>query len=206
MVTTTAQSLNHPPMASAYWELKFNKDPTTVDVNADQQADWTVAGGGTFNASSLSGGAWQANGAGLNSNPGDNFAKLTIVDLRFSATTTGSWAGFSINAVRNGASCAPILTQITMQSDGTQTLSVRRKLSDSTTDSLLTVPWLAARPTDLHLVIDPAYGSVGIAVNGSEYGSFAYNAYNSSDPSTSVSLTSSGAAEFSYLRICEMQH
>ncbi len=174
--------MNHPEELTGYWELKFNSDPTALDVNGDRQPDWVVAGGGTFNTATLSNGVWLANGAGLNSNPGDNFAKLTFIDLRFNATTSGSWAGFSINAARSGTTCAPILAHITMQSDGTQTISVWRKLNDSTTDTLLTVPGLAAQPTDLHLVIDPAYASVAISINGVEYGSFTFNAYTSSDP------------------------
>ena len=42
-------------------------------------------------------------------------------------------------------------------------------------------------------------------MNGVEYGSFAYNAYASSDTSTYVQLTSSGSAQFNHVRIRELQ-
>jgi prepilin-type N-terminal cleavage/methylation domain-containing protein len=204
-VTATAQLLNRPAMLSAYSETNFTSNPTTLDSNGDGLPDWVSPAGGTFNAASVSGGTWQANGATLYSNPGDNFSRLTLVDVRFCANSSGSWAGFSMNAARSGSTCAPVLARITQQPDGCQALQVWRKLNDSTTDSLLLIPNLPAGATDLHLIVDPAYGSVGIRVNGLEYGSFAYNAYVSSDSSTYVQLTSSGSAQFNYVRIREAQ-
>lgn len=204
-VTTTAQLLNSPALLSACWMTDFTSNPTTLDSNGDGQPDWVSPNNTPFNASSVSGGTWQANGATLYSNPGDNFTRLTLVDLRFAATSPGSWAGFSMNAARSGNICAPVMARITQQSDGSQTLQVWRKLNDSTLDTLLLIPGLPSGATDLHLIIDPAYGSVGIRMNGVEYGSFAYNAYASSDTSTCVQLTSSGAAQFNAVRIREAQ-
>ena len=180
-VTTTAQTLNHPELLSAFWELKFNTSPTTADSNGDGVADWVVDGGGTFNTASVSNNTWVPGGTQLDSQPGDNFARLTVVDVRFRGTSNGSSAGIKLNAARSGSICAPVLAQITVQSDGYQTLSVWRKLNDSTTDTLLTIPNLPPTPVDLHLIIDPTVGSVGIRVNNVEYGSFAYNLYSSSD-------------------------
>lgn len=202
-VTTTAQLLNSPPMLSAYWLWDCTTNPTTLDSNGDGLPDWLSPSSTPFNASSVSGGTWQANGATLYSNPGDNFTHLTLVSVRFSANAAGSWAGFSMNAARNGNVCAPVLARITQQSDGSQTLQVWRKLNDSTLDTLLLIPGLPPGATDLHLIVDPAYGSVGIRVNGVEYGSFAYNAFASGDTSTYVQLTSSGSAQFNYVRIKE---
>ena len=202
-VQTTALCLSHPEMLGAYWELKFNSDPTHLDVNGDDLNDWNVHGGGTFNVATLVNGTWQASGTGLDTQPGDNFSRLTIVDLRFRATSSGSVAGFSINAARSGNNCAPVLAQIAMQADGTQTLTVMRKLSDAVTDTLVSIPNLSSQAVDLHLIIDPAYGSVGIAVNTVQYGTFAYNVFTSSDSSQSASLSSSGTAEFSYVRVRE---
>ena len=205
-VQTTAQCLNHPELLSLFFELKFNSDPTKLDSNGDGISDWVQQGGGTFTAASLGNGTWQAaGGVGLNSQPGDNYSSVTMIDVRFNAVTTGSWAGFSMNAARSGSVCAPVIAQIALMADGTQTLTVWRKLTDSTTDTLLSVPQLPASPTDLHMVIDPSFGSVGITINGTQYGSFAYNRYASSDPGTSASLSSSGSAQFSYFRLREVQ-
>lgn len=204
-VTSTAQLLNQPAMLSAFWETNFTSNPTTLDSNNDGLPDWVTPSNSTFSAASVSGGTWQANGATLYSNPGNNFSQLTLIDVRFAANSAGSWAGFSMNAARSGTTCAPILARITQQSDGYQTVQVWRKLNDSTTDTLLLIPNLPSGPTDLHLIVDPSYGSVGIRVNGSQYGSFAYSAYASSDTSTYVQLTSSGSAQFNHVRIRELQ-
>jgi prepilin-type N-terminal cleavage/methylation domain-containing protein len=203
-VQSSGQALNHPEILSAYWEAKFDKDPTALDVNADGTLDWIVHNGGTFNTASLSNQAWQANGSGLDTQPADNFARLTVIDVRCRGTSTGSWAGVSVNAARSGSTCAPVGAKVTLQPDGTQTATVWRKLSDSTTDMLVTAPGLPASAVDLHLIIDPAHGSVGISVNGRQCGTYAYNSYSSSDSSKAVSLTSSGSAEFSYARVREV--
>jgi prepilin-type N-terminal cleavage/methylation domain-containing protein len=205
-VQATAQALNHPEMLGAYWELKFDRDPTALDVNGDGVADWSVHGGGSFSAGGLLNLTWQANGSGLDSQPGDNFARLTAIDVRFRASgSSGSWAQLALNAARSGSTCAPILARVTLQNDGTQTVNTWRKLDDLTSDPLATVTGLAgARPIDVHLVIDPAYGSVAVSVNGVQYGTFPYNAFASSDSSRSVSLTSNGTAEFDYVRVREV--
>lgn len=202
-ITTTAPLLNRPALLSAYWESMFTANPTTLDANADGVPDWVVPSGGTFNAANVSGGTWQANGASLNSNPGDNFARPTLIDVKFNASTPGSWAGVSLNAARNGSTCAPVLARITQQADESQTIQVWRKLNDSTLDTVLLIPNLPAGPTDLRLIIDPSYGSVGIRVNGVEYGSFPYNAYASGDTTSCVQLTSSGVAQFNWVRVRE---
>jgi hypothetical protein len=205
-VQTTAQCLNHPELLSVFSELKFTSDPTKLDTNGDGMADWVQQGGGTFNTATLINGTWQpASGTTLLSQPGDNYTRITMVDVRFAALTTSSYAQFSLNAARTGSQCAPVIAQITLMADGTQTLTVWRKLSDSTTDTLLSVPQLAAGPTDLHMVIDPSFGTVSIQVNGTQYGSFAYNLYASSNTSTAASLSTSGTAEFSYFRLREVQ-
>jgi hypothetical protein len=204
-VTTTAQLLNGPALLSGCWLSDFTTNPTTLDSNGDGLPDWVTPGSTPFNSSSVSAGTWQANGATLCSNPGDNFSRLTLVDVRFAASSPGSWAGLSMNAARNGSTCAPILARITQQSDGSQTLQVWRKLNDSTPDTLLLIPGLPPGPTDLHLIVDPSFASVGIRVNGAEYGSFACNAYASGDTSTCAQLTSSGTAQFNSVRIQEAQ-
>ncbi len=203
-VQATAQTMNHPEILSGFWELKFDKDPTAIDVNGDGTMDWSVHGGGSFNTASLSNCTWQANGAGIDSQPGDDFSRITVADIRARATATGSWAQFAINAARSGTNCAPIIARVTLQSDGSQTVNVWRKLNDVTLDPLTTISSLPALPIDIHLVIDPSYGTVAINVNSQQYGTFLYNVFTSSDSSRSASITSSGNAEFDYLRIREV--
>jgi prepilin-type N-terminal cleavage/methylation domain-containing protein len=208
-VQTTAQSLNHPEMLSAFWELKFDRDPGTVDVNADGTPDWTVIPGSTGTSLNLLGlvsvSLSAGSGAEIDSQPGDDFARTTVVDVRYRATgSSGNYGQFSINAARSGSTCAPVLARVTLQSDGTQTVNVWRKLDDSTTDALATIPHLSAQPVDVHLIIDPTYGTVEVTVNNVQYGAFPYNRFASSDSSRSASLTVNGGAEFDYVRIREV--
>ena len=118
-MTTTVETLNHPELLSAFWELKFNCDPTTVDSNGDDIGDWSIPGGGSFSVGNLINLTWQASGTELDSQPGNNFTNLTVVDVRFAPSPPVAGAGFNINAVRNGSNCAPVLAQISLQSDGT---------------------------------------------------------------------------------------
>lgn len=208
-VQTTAQSLNHPEMLGAFWEMKFDRDPSTLDVNADGTPDWSVTPGSTGVSLNLLGllsvSLSAGSGTEIDSQPGDDFARTTVVDVRFRATgSSGNYAQLAMNAARSGNTCAPVLARVTLQSDGTQTVNVWRKLDDSTTDALVTIPNLSARPVDVHLVIDPTYGTVSISVNNVQHGAFPYNRFASSDSSRSASLTVSGSAEFDYVRIREV--
>ncbi|MCX5662019.1 MAG: hypothetical protein NTW19_20260 [Planctomycetota bacterium] len=204
-VQTTARLLNHPELLASFWELKFDKSPTAVDVNGDRLADWAVHGGGTFNTATLVNNTWQTGGLTLDSVAGSTFANRTVVDLRVKANTSGSWAGIALNAARSGSTCAPVYATLTRQADGTQTLAVQRKLDDFTLDTMLSVTSLPSTAVDLHFIIDPAYGSVGVSVNGTPYGSFAYNRYTAAELSQLIALTSGGNSQFEYVRVREMQ-
>ncbi|MDB5385550.1 MAG: hypothetical protein JWM11_1196 [Planctomycetaceae bacterium] len=203
VLQTTGAALNHPELLSGKWELKFDQTPTTVDMNGDATADWVVHGGGTFNANSLVNGIWTTSGTLLDTAPGNDFAKTTIVDLRLQNTTTGgNGATFAINALRSGTTCAPILAYLKLQADGTQTLTVSKKTNDSTTQTLVNVTGLPGSAVDLHLIIDPIAAAVCIKANGVERGTFAVTRFNSSDASRTVTIGASGStARFSYASI-----
>lgn len=207
ILQTTGVALNHPELLSGKWELKFDQSPTTVDINGDATPDWTVRGGGTFNPSTLVNGIWTTSGTSLDTAPGNDFATTTVIDVRLQNTTIGgNGATLTMNALRSGATCAPVLVALKLQSDGTQTLTVSKKTNDATTQTLLNVTGLANRAVDLHLIIDPVAMAVCVKANGVERGTFAISRFASSDTSRSVTLGASGStAQFSYacIRVLE---
>ncbi|HEY2413113.1 MAG TPA: hypothetical protein VGI40_12765 [Pirellulaceae bacterium] len=200
----TAPLYNHPEMLNAKWELDFSKNPTTVDINGDNAMDMVVHGGGTFDSGKFTVGQWQSSGVQqLDTSPGNDFAKTSIIDVKLQNTTVGgNGAVFSVNALRSGANCAPVLAYLTLQSDGTQTLTVSTKTDDATPKTLIYIPGLPAQATMLHLIIDPTSSAVSVTVNDVQKGTFPLTPYPSSDTSRSASITGSGSnAAFTYFRV-----
>jgi hypothetical protein len=200
----TAPLYNHPEMLTGKWELDFTKNPTTVDINGDGASDFVVHGGGSFDTSKLVGGVWKSTGAQqLDTNPGNDFSKPTVIDLKMrNASVGGNGAVFSLNALRSGSNCVPVSASLALQSDGTQKLTISKKTNDSTTVPLIMLTGLPAQAVSLHLIIDPAIAGISITVNDVQRGTFPLSTYASSDASRYASLTGNGStAEFSYLRI-----
>jgi len=204
---TTGAALNHPELLSGKWELKFDQDPTSVDINGDAINDWIVRGSGAFDTSKLAGGVWTTTGTVLETAPTCDFIRTTIVDLRFQNTTVGGdGATFAINALRTGNTCAPILANLKLQSDGTQTLTILKKISDATSQSLINITGLPNQAVDLHLIIDPVLSAVCVKVNGVERGTFSVTRYASTTAGQTASIgASGGTARFSYacIRVLE---
>jgi len=200
---STAAFLNHPELLSDCWELKFDKNPTAIDVNGDTLSDWVVNGSGSFSMPMMTNGIWQAASAQLNTNPARDFTKTTLVDLRFRNTSVGgNGAAFSVNALRTNTICAPIIASLMKQVDGTQTLTLATKTSDSITKTLIRIPGLPSQLVLVHLIIDPITSSVSISVNAVPYGTYKVTPFASSDGNRFASIGASGTtAEFSYARI-----
>lgn len=200
---TTAALLNHPELLAGKWELKFDRDPTAVDVNGDGAGDWGVSGGGNFDSGSLSGGTWRSGVTQLATSPNCDFATTTVIDLKMQNTSVGgNGATFAFNALRNNSKCAPVLAYLTRQTDGTQTLKVFTKTNDAQSRTLLNLTGLAAAPVQLHLVANATTKNLNISVNDVQYGTFALTPFTSSDTSRVATIGPSGSnAEFSYVRI-----
>jgi hypothetical protein len=201
---STAPLLNHPEMLTGKWELDFTKYPTTVDINGDAAMDFVVHGGGAFDPTKMGTNLWRTSGVQqLDTNPGNDFAKTTIIDLKMQNTTAGgTGAQFALNALRSGSTCAPVFVNLALQADGTQTLTLNKKTNDSTTVPIISITGLPAQPVLLHLIIDPSISAVSIAVNDVQRGTFPLTPYPSSDAGRYASMSASGSTgEFSYLRI-----
>lgn len=200
---TMAAFLNHPELLAGKWELNFDKNPTTVDINGDGAMDWSVSGGSAFDMTTISNGVWHSSGTLLTTNPGSDFATTTVVNVKFqSMNRGGNGAIFSMNALRSGSTCAPVTAILALQADGTQTLTLQTKLADLVPLTLLTLNNLAAQPILLQLIVHPNDNSVSMTVNDVEYGTFSLVPFVSTDASRSATVgADGGAAEFSYVGI-----
>ncbi len=202
VIQLTSPALNHPELLTGYWELKFDRDPTTIDVNGDGAGDWT-ASNGSFSMGSISGNVWSTSGVKLSTSPDSNFNAVTVAEVRFQNTTVGGkGATFAILPFRSGLTCASLEANLALQTDGTQTLTVTQKTSDLSSANLLNLTGLPAQMTDLRLILDPATSAVSIRVNGVHRGTFAVTRYLSLDGTSSASITSSGSVgKFAYARV-----
>jgi len=201
-VETAVQTLNQPPLLAGFWEADFSSDPTRLDVNGDGAGDWAVHGGGAMDMATVSGGVWHTSGTALDTSPVCDFARLTIADVRMRGTLAQASAVFTINANRSSTVCVPLTAALQLRPWGTQTLTVSKKKSDGTTESLITVRGLPAAFCDVRLLIDPALNSVSVTVNGNLIGTYGYGApATASNDRFATLYASGGAAEFDYVRI-----
>ncbi|GAA5507645.1 hypothetical protein [Novipirellula caenicola] len=203
----TIACLNHPELLSMRWETEFTQDPTTLDVNGDATGDWIVDDPDPFDVDSLVDGVWRTNGTQLNTTPDCDFDTPTVVDVKFQNTTVGgTGATIKLNAFRSGTMCAPVFASLAKQSDGSQTLTLATKSSNTNTRTLLKVPGLPNQPVFLHLILDPETSSVSLRVNEVHYGTYALSAFESTDTTRSVCLGSDASeSEFSYVRVRVME-
>ena len=146
---------------------------------------------------------WQTSGTQLNTNPGSDFAKTTVVDVKFQNTSVGgSGVFFSMNALRSGSKCAPIRINLQKQSEGTQTLTLATQTSDVMPKTLLSISGLPNQSVWLHLIVDPTSSSVNISLNGVQYGTYELSPFASSDSNRFAAIGASGSSsEFSWARV-----
>jgi hypothetical protein len=91
-----------------------------------------------------------------------------------------------------------------LQGDGTQTLTITGKTSDTTSRILLNKPGLANALHDLRVIVDPAAVSVGVIVDTVPLGTFKLPRFVSSDVSRTLSILGGGGGQFQYVRVREL--
>jgi hypothetical protein len=202
LMQTTALMLNHPEILTGLWELKFDRDPTLVDVNGDGAGDWTVSSGGSVTPGQLSGGAWTTSSDTLTTSPASDFPGVVIADARMQATGTGAIANFTVNGAWSGGASVGINAALHLRADGTQTLTISQAAGPSTWTTLIVFSQLRAQPTDVRLVLDPAQMGVGVNINGVHKGTFPVTRVTVAGATHGASLSASGGTvKFSYARV-----
>ena len=201
-IVTAAPTYNMPEVLSAYWELDFDRDPRTADVNADGTGDW-INYSGAFDPGMLTNGIWYASNdtAGVRTVPDEDFATLTTVELRCRATSVGgAGAEFWINADRHDGKSANLIARLRKPTAGSQELRIGHELAANTYEWLRTYDV----PDDfvvVRLVIDPAEGTFAVFIDGVHRDTFTYW-WGNTDPGRKAWLYRwNCSAEFDYLSI-----
>jgi len=201
-IDTAVPLLNTPQVVDAVWELDFDSDPTSIDLDADGNGDW-VRSDGSGGISNLSGGVWYTNSEGIETRPLNPLNQLTTAEVRFKATSnSGDGAVVWINADFTGSQGAPVIAMLQLEADNTQTLTLYR-MSGSSLQVLTTLESLPADFVTMRLLIDPAEDFVNIQVNDADFGTYAYKTVgvSASDQVTALGTSNSTNAQFDWARI-----
>jgi prepilin-type N-terminal cleavage/methylation domain-containing protein len=194
---------NSPELLASYVRTDFDRDPTTTNGNGDTVSDWAVTGGGTFDTTKLVSGIWTATGA-LESRPLNDFTTTTTVEARCRNTSVGgNGTVVAIYADRQAGSYAPILVYLQKQSDGTQTLALNGRTSDTVTKQLFSRSRLSSGFIRFRLTIVPQSDVVNLQINDEDQGTFTYPTYSptsTNDRYLSISSDTS-SSEFDYVEL-----
>jgi Tfp pilus assembly protein PilW len=164
---------NLPELLAAYWRADFDSNPTTSNGNGDSTADWAQTTG-TFDPATLASGIWRPTNS-LETRPFYDFTNVTTIDVRCQNTSVGgNGAVMRINADRQGGQFAPLFVCVQLQSDGTQTLTLYGKSSDTNMTPLFTRSRLSSDPVRYQLMILPQNNVVNLRINDDDQGTYSY--------------------------------
>jgi Tfp pilus assembly protein PilW len=194
---------NSPELLANYWRTDFDRDPTTTNANGDSTSDWAVTGGGTFDATKLASGVWTATGA-LETRPLSDFTTTTTVEARCRNTSVGgNGTVVAIYADRGGGTYGPILVYLQKQADGTQTLTLNGRTSDTVTKQLFSRSRLSSGFIRFRVTIVPQSDVVNLQINDEDQGTFTYPRYaptSTADRYLTISSDTS-SSEFDYVEL-----
>jgi len=192
---------NLPELLATYWRTDFDRNPASTNANGDTSTDWAVTGGGSFDTTKLANGIWTATGA-IETRPLSDFITTTTVEARCRNTSVGgNGAVVAIFVDRQGGQYAPLLVYLQKQSDGSQTLTLNGRTSDTTTSQLCKRTRLSSGFVRFRLTVLPASDVVNLQINDEDQGTFTYPRYAPTGTTdrylTAYADTSS--AEFDYI-------
>jgi prepilin-type N-terminal cleavage/methylation domain-containing protein len=202
-IDTSIPLRNSPELLANYWRTDFDSSPAATDANGDTTTDWAVTGGGAFDTTKLASGIWTATGA-IETRPLSDFATTTVVEARCRNTSVGgNGAVVAVYVDRQSGTYAPLLVYVQKQSDGTQTLSLYGRTSDTVTKQLYTRSRLSSGFVRFRLTVLPANDVVNLTINDEDQGTFTYPKYAPTSTAdrylTLYSDTSS--SEFDYVEV-----
>ncbi len=153
------------------WHAPFSSDPTDADDNGDGIKDWAMRDTGSL-PGTLGGGVWSAPGSpirSLDSQPQQDFATRTIVDLRMRNTVRAAEYGavFWINVDYTPTTFAPLFIVVQLQAGGTaQDVTLFGKTAQPTTVPLVTGSVVTTDFVDIRLDIDPSSDELTMTIAG----------------------------------------
>jgi prepilin-type N-terminal cleavage/methylation domain-containing protein len=202
---TAVQMLNEPEALAAVWELDFNADPTTVDLNADG-GDWLVDNAAQFNQVSLGNGTWQALQV-VATVPTHRFDTTTTVDVRMrSIMPGGRGATLWLDANWDSSTYAFFAFFLTRHNDDTQTLAVQYPGAAGAWATPLAFHNLPGDFVDVQLIVDAAGDTFHLKIDGVGYGTYAFSHFASPNGSGTALLRSwtvSGEFDHVLIRVAE---
>ena len=137
-LTTATSITNRPLKIENQWEAKFDREPATIDLDGDGEADWVTTG---FNPAQLSGGVWNApKGSPILQTAGTHqFSGEVEVQLAYHVVgpETDNGLTFGIPWKRDGGKSFGVLLQAGRTASGDQTLRLFN--GSSANDGILTV-------------------------------------------------------------------
>jgi hypothetical protein len=194
---------NSPELLANYWRTDFDRNPATTNGNGDTASDWAVTGGGAFDTTRLASGIWTATGA-LETRPLSDFTTTTTVEARCRNTSVGgNGTTVAIYADRQSGTYGPILVYLQKQSDGTQTLTLNGKTSDTVTKQLFSRSRLSSGFVRFRVTILPQSDVVNLQINDEDLGTFTYPRYaptSTADRYLTISSDTS-SSEFDYVEL-----
>jgi len=204
-----ADGVDAPPVVCAnptLWTATFDVDPTTQNANGDGTNDWAMRDMGTV-PGILANGIWAEPGSSirpLDSQPKQDFATRTVVDVRMRNTVRASTFGavMWINVDYTTTSFAPLYVVVQLQTGGTaQDVTVFHKTNPSTSVPLFQTT-ADTGFVDVRLDVDPAVDSVAITVNGSTTPhTYSTINRNANDDRWATVLAWNGDSEFDTMRV-----
>jgi hypothetical protein len=188
------------------WSFDFDSDPTLADSNGDGVLDWVMRNATTFPLGELTGGVWRSETrVVLDSRPLDDFSGRTVVDVRMGSATvpaSGRGAVFWVNLNQGSTAFSALFVSVSLETDGTQTLTLFGKPDAVTETPLTTVPGLASGLTAVHLDVDPVALTVALTIEGKGHGTHAIPLTGTPNGDRFATLLAwDGIAEFEALRI-----
>lgn len=166
---------NCPELLEDSWRADFESDPTSLDGDFNGTHDWTYGLGGAFDANELWHGTWKTTGAAALTTADDSdFATLTTVETSFrDLDTNNGGVVVWINADWEGSTYAPVIAELSLLDDGTQTLTV--KTTEDGSDRILTrLGDLPPSLTHVRMTIEPTLNVINLVVNHVEVATFDY--------------------------------
>ena len=202
-IDTSIPLRNSPELLANYWRTDFDRNPTTTNANGDTASDWAVTGGGTFDTTKLASGIWTATGA-LETRPLSDFTTTTTVEARCRNTSVGGNGAYvAIYADRQSGMYGPILVYVQKQSDGTQTLTLNGRTSDTVTKQLFSRSRLSSGFVRFRVTIVPQSDVVNLQINDEDQGTLPTQRYaptSTADRYLTIS-TDTSSSEFDYVEL-----
>ncbi len=202
-VIASAPLLNTPESVVDAWQLDFDVDPTTQDVNYDDVDDWAVSPSGTFDTNQLSNGVWNVTQV-LGSRPLKDFLAPVTVNARLRATSTGgSGGGVMVRFDQSGSNLhSTISVNVVRESNGTQTVKLFKQTDTTVWEEIAASGNFGLGFVDVRVVIQPAVDYVALYADNQFIGVYPVAQFwDTSQPREVALYEYQAQAEFDYVSI-----